>query len=308
MEGGAFDHKAVEKEVRRLARLVPPDPVADRLEASCRDASLDLLVEHLFLAPALAASVLRAGAELGGPMDPERPLTTLARWMGRERLAELLLHEIRDARSMWAARVSEPAGGDDRAMTPPMVLVRPDKGLWGHCVATAIGTELIAAQLGGVPLEQARVAGLLHDLGKAAVQVVEPAITKKINKVAVRDRVPYLEAERRVGLAGHAYLGAELARRWRIPDPVLKAVRHHHHPRFEQRGNISRRVSRLVDMVIVADAMARRKGLGGALDSMGSPAWGAEVRERLGLSREALVDLTLRLETRYDDAVRQVIS
>jgi putative nucleotidyltransferase with HDIG domain len=81
-------------------------------------------------------------------------------------------------------------------------------------------------------MEPARVdecvaAALLHDVGKVALQRARDDYPERILRDA-RTPEERLEAERRELGIDHAELGAELARRWRLPDETADAIASHH--------------------------------------------------------------------------------
>jgi putative nucleotidyltransferase with HDIG domain len=102
--------------------------------------------------------------------------------------------------------------------------------LWAHCLTTADAAQSIAKSLGGNPseLNDAYVAGLLHDIGKLllctnfteayAVAMVEHG--KKLS----------LSVERSVFGADHAEVGAYFLGLWGLPERVIEAIAFHHNP------------------------------------------------------------------------------
>lgn len=100
-------------------------------------------------------------------------------------------------------------------------------GLWRHLVAVGIGARMIAARLGIKSFEDVFLAGLLHDIGI----ILEDQHAHKQFSVAMqslRAREPLIEVERQHLGFDHTILAGEIARKWRFPELVIAAVRHHH--------------------------------------------------------------------------------
>lgn len=150
--------------------------------------------------------------------------------------------------------------------------------MWQHALAVASVARHLA-QTRGLDAEAAFVAGLLHDIGKMALsQSLEdqyPAVLQ-----AVEEGADFAEAERAVLGCDHAEVGAEAARRWSLPEPLVQAIEHHHRPdEVAEPG--------LADVVHVADALSVMLGFGvGADQLMHRCSEGA--LQRLGLSADEI--------------------
>lgn len=133
----------------------------------------------------------------------------------------------------------------------------PASAYWHHCVAVAVLSERLAAELGGGAPELLFTAGLLHDLGKlAAAAFVAEGRAQIVERV--RAGRPFADAEREVLGVGHDELGAAVAEDWNLPEPVRDAARWHHRP-AEAPPDVD---ATLVSLVHVADALAHQLGFG----------------------------------------------
>ena len=97
-----------------------------------------------------------------------------------------------------------------------------------HSVATASLVELLAEE---VPVEfssGAFIAGLMHDVGKLLIAVGMPQEYEDILAISATNGAPLIESERQVLGTDHAELSALVIAHWDLPEPVLKAARHHH--------------------------------------------------------------------------------
>ncbi len=103
--------------------------------------------------------------------------------------------------------------------------------LWQHSVAvglTAKGICTLARRRGQA--ESAFLAGLLHDIGKIALDTCFPdAYAEVVQRVAAGAH--YLDAERAVLGLDHPEAGALLAASWSFPQPIVDVIRDHHQPK-----------------------------------------------------------------------------
>ncbi|MDR7415652.1 MAG: HDOD domain-containing protein [Armatimonadota bacterium] len=150
--------------------------------------------------------------------------------------------------------------------------------LWQHSLAVAT----VARRLAGSrerDAEAAFVAGLLHDIGKlalsSALQEQYPAVLE-----AVAGGMDFVEAERAVLGCDHAQVGAEAARRWNLPDPLITAIAYHHRPDEPEDPG-------LADAVHVADALCLMLGVGVGTDQLLHRCSEGALR-RLGLSADEI--------------------
>jgi len=100
--------------------------------------------------------------------------------------------------------------------------------LWQHSVAVGLVAKGICGLIGQSQLqESAYLAGLLHDIGKIAL---DQCFSDDYGPVvdAVAGGAAWLEAERAVLGLTHAEVGAMVAVQWNFPEPLVQAIRGHH--------------------------------------------------------------------------------
>ena len=119
-----------------------------------------------------------------------------------------------------------------RADTPALAR----RALWRHSVDTAQCARVIVGLLHPVAQEavgadQAYTCGLLHDVGKMALDQSRHALFVAIMQVAIAHRVRYARIEAEVLAFSHGQIGAALATRWNLPPMLCEAIACHHTPR-----------------------------------------------------------------------------
>jgi putative nucleotidyltransferase with HDIG domain len=96
-----------------------------------------------------------------------------------------------------------------------------------HAVAVQQAAARVAARVGYGAREELLTAALLHDVGKLAMAHAFPGYSESLSdaREAPDDR---LAREHRELGTDHAEIGAELARRWGLPERLVETIRHHH--------------------------------------------------------------------------------
>lgn len=105
--------------------------------------------------------------------------------------------------------------------------------LWQHSVAvglTAKGVCILARRHGQA--ETAFLSGLLHDIGKIALDTCFPEDYAKV-LAKVQDGLYFVDAEREVLGMDHAEAGSLLAADWSFPDTIVEVIRDHHEPKAD---------------------------------------------------------------------------
>lgn len=103
--------------------------------------------------------------------------------------------------------------------------------LWVHSLAVAYAAEALADRCPGVDKAFVCTLGLLHDIGKLAINSYFPASAAEIRTTCPdHPGESFLDRERRILGADHAEIGAMLATHWKLPADLVEAIRWHHSP------------------------------------------------------------------------------
>lgn len=79
-------------------------------------------------------------------------------------------------------------------------------------------------------INDALIAGLLHDVGKLILVTNLPNIYAKIIEMVQGQKINLIEAEHQLFGATHGEIGAYLLGLWGLPQSIVEAVAYHHHP------------------------------------------------------------------------------
>ncbi len=162
--------------------------------------------------------------------------------------------------------------------------------LWTHSVAVGTAARRIAERCGGVPPEEAMLAGLLHDIGLLVeIQASHTEFSALIAATLQNASLSFAEAETQWLGATHEAFGKALCEQWRFPDALAKACGHHHDPMSLEAAD-----RRLPAIIHVADVLAGRAG-GGYTRSVGREVPAEGVCELLGLNPTDLADIEAQL-------------
>jgi putative nucleotidyltransferase with HDIG domain len=157
--------------------------------------------------------------------------------------------------------------------------------LWVHSLAVAYAAEALAERCPGVDKAFVCTLGLLHDIGKLAINSYFPASAAQVRTPSPDyPSESFLDRERRILGADHAEIGAMLATHWKLPADLVEAIRWHHSPQDapQELGEAVRTATILVHVAnqlakycyvysedmeidIVSDDLLREAGLPGPL-------------------------------------------
>ncbi len=167
--------------------------------------------------PVLAARILSLAQHRGaGPIEQRHAIDLV--------IGRLEADDIRDA--LLGIKVSA-AFEIEFGQTEPPAPTRSD--LIVHSVAVACAARHIAEMSdGAVDPHLAYSAGLVHDIGKFALQDIMPkSLTAIVQEAQAAKTGLYTIEQRHLG-TNHAMLGKQLAQRWRLPGPFVTAIWLHH--------------------------------------------------------------------------------
>jgi putative nucleotidyltransferase with HDIG domain len=133
---------------------------------------------------------------------------------------------------------------------------------WTHSLAVACCADLLATRLPvkDVAPAQAFLCGLLHDVGKAALDAALPKSFARVVEGVDLLRGNIADVERSVIGVDHMTAGRRLAERWRLPEAVADVVWLHGQPPAALPKSM--RNAKVVHLVTLADLLVRQQHLG----------------------------------------------
>lgn len=184
-----------------------------------------------------------------------------------------------------ALRKAQPAHGFDRT------------AFWRHSIGAGACSRVLARRLGFTALEEFFIAGLLHDVGKIALDSYLPEeFAKVVGRVREAD-CTMLEAEEAVLGVSHADVGGWLLQRWSLSQGLVDAVSRHHTPALAGENLKSAAI------VHVGDILSRALQIGSGGDRR-MPPLSDEAWSSLGLAPDAFPSL---LSEGADEAERAMV-
>jgi HD-like signal output (HDOD) protein len=171
---------------------------------------------------------------------------------------------------------------------------------WKHALGTAVASEVIAKRIGYPKPEECFTCGLLHDIGKIVLLQLAPDEFAKVIELTEREKISFHEAEKRLEVPAHGYLGEYIADKWRLPMVIRMSIRYHH-------VDVSRMETMLdsikpaVQSVALANQIVVRENIGHSGDASGG-----QVNESLllplGLTETDVAKIVEKVQLDIDNA------
>ena len=96
------------------------------------------------------------------------------------------------------------------------------RDLWRHCVAAGVAARLLANAVHLPQVDEAFVAGLVHDVGLIVAQQLFPAKLREVATACLSNPQDFCATGIAVIGADHQALGWALASRWKFPPPRMR--------------------------------------------------------------------------------------
>lgn len=152
---------------------------------------------------------------------------------------------------------------------------------WEHCLICATVAKEVAHQNQCANPDEAFVAGLLHDVGKIALDAAIRETYSKLLKEASGNGAGSLALERKYLGTDHAEVAGVLSGKWKLPHDISTAIRYHHEIPDE---GLSTQQERMTAVVAVADFISWTDGRG-SVDSIHPPFLNSRAKELVDMNK-----------------------
>ncbi len=163
--------------------------------------------------------------------------------------------------------------------------------LWKHSVASAVCSKFIAENESPDRKNDAYIASLIHDVGKITLDPYVQERTREFKAFMENEAATFIDAEKSILGFDHAEIASEICMKWKFPENIALAIRHHHHPSLSQGDKMSY-------FVHLADFVAKSCDFGASGTSTDSIEEG--VLEFLSLKEEDLDNIKSGLKDAMD--------
>lgn len=135
--------------------------------------------------------------------------------------------------------------------------------VWSHSVVTAIVSRKIASKYKDKNLEEESfMAGLLHDIGKVVLNILDRKKFIQVIDQATEHKVPFSQAETNVFGFNHLDLGDKLVTEWNLPAFYLPILCHHSDLKNYNHDGLPENDLRMFLIVCYANFLVKKYGYG----------------------------------------------
>ncbi len=171
-----------------------------------------------------------------------------------------------------------------------------EQKLWEHSLGVSIAAGIISSEASCIKKEEAVVAGLLHDIGKAVMNNNEPERFKIMTQQVYDNRVSYESIEEGIFGYSHAEAGYILAEKWEFPPVLCNAILEHHTFKSKKQAPDEKL---LCAIVALSDALCVKLGVGYRGPRGDLNCGEEELRAILGISEERYYEITSLFKIAY---------
>ena len=163
---------------------------------------------------------------------------------------------------------------------------------WRHCLAVAVLCKEIALKSGYPDPDEAYLAGLLHDVGKALLDIGgKKDFGRFIQQLSESSGVVIEEEREHIGI-GHDDVGAFFCASWKLPERLVLPVKFHHQsfnlPEIDSRERL------LIAIVSLSDFLCWTQGIG-SFDFIRPPILCPDVGQTIDLDKINVIECIVKM-------------
>jgi len=167
---------------------------------------------------------------------------------------------------------------------------------WYHTIGCSVASRVIGQFSSMANPEELFAAGLLHDIGKVALDYLLHDEFVQAVDLAHNEKIHIAKAERRIFGFDHSIVGGLLAEKWHFPSKIQTCIKYHHQP---FRNN---KYPKEVAIIHLADILVRAKNLGTGYDNT-IPEISMEAWDCIGLPLISIKPIIKQVETDFTESV-----
>jgi HD-like signal output (HDOD) protein len=161
--------------------------------------------------------------------------------------------------------------------------------LWEHSIGCAFACRLLVADKHPALMEEAFLAGLMHDIGKLVVNIQLPDRFEEIVQIVYNENRDFQMTERELLGFDHAQVGALLINKWKLSPVLEEVIGSHHSPELLPVGHP------MLLFLDIANNLCHACGIG-FLEQADLDLSSTESAQLLGLTADDLASATVKLQ------------
>jgi putative nucleotidyltransferase with HDIG domain len=164
--------------------------------------------------------------------------------------------------------------------------------LWRHSLATAMAAEKLGKLL-RLEMEGIFESGLLHDIGKVALDLLYPEEFRTAAHLAHTEKRFMFQTEQQIFGVDHAAIGGLLGEHWNLPQAVVEAIRFHHAP---EKAELNPALTQLIS---AGNILTYQAGLGEFSNGL-APEITSHLQQALGLTPAICAEVVEMLQKSHE--------
>jgi putative nucleotidyltransferase with HDIG domain len=166
---------------------------------------------------------------------------------------------------------------------------------WKHSLGVAVTSRMIAQRVTRKDIEEAFVAGLVHDIGKVILDEYASDLWDRVIARTKEKNCLVFDSEMALFGFSHAQVGQWLAMKWKLPQDYTAAIFYHHQPSYARQGES------LTAIVHIADIITRTVKIGSGGDPL-IPAVDKSAWDRIEMTQQVFDDLVAAVPAEFERA------